>query len=185
MSMQMKDLTRSYYQEAKWLKARYIPTFKEYMRNAMITSDAQMIVTSSFIGMKDIVDEKAFEWVISGCKIIQATEVVGRLMNDIVTHEEEQTREEGHVASSVECYMNEHGMSRERVIEEFEMMIKDAWKEINEEFLRPTSIPMHILMRALNLARAEYTHYKHIDGYTHSKVVKDDIIASYADPIPI
>ncbi|GAB4827228.1 hypothetical protein Ancab_034115, partial [Ancistrocladus abbreviatus] len=181
----VKDLIRSYYVEAKWMKAGYVPTFEEYMRNARITGVAQIITTSSFIGM-DMVDQKAFDWVISGSKIIRATEVVGRLMDDIVTHEEEQTRGGGHVASGVECYMKEHGMSREKVIEEFERMIKDAWKEINEEFLGQTPMPMHILTRTLNLARVVDALYKHIDGYTYSaKVIKDDIIAAYADPILI
>ncbi|GAB4827226.1 hypothetical protein Ancab_034113 [Ancistrocladus abbreviatus] len=98
---------------------------------------------------------------------------------------EEQTRAGGHVASGVECYMKEHHMNRERAVEEIKTKIKYAWKEINEEFLRPTPMPMHILMRALNLVRTEHVFYKDIDGYTYSRGVKDDIMATYAAPIPI
>ncbi|GAB4827235.1 hypothetical protein Ancab_034122 [Ancistrocladus abbreviatus] len=181
----IKDLIGSYFVEVTWLKAGYVPTFEEYMRNGRITSDSQIIITSSFIGMKDMADQKAFDWVISGSKTVRATEVIGRLMNDIVSHEEEQTRAGGHVASGVECYMKEHHMNRERAVEEIKTKIKYAWKEINEEFLRPTPMPMHILMRALNLVRTEHVFYKDIDGYTYSRGVKDDIMATYAAPIPI
>ncbi|KAL9275713.1 Valerianol synthase TPS1G-like protein [Drosera capensis] len=178
----VKDLIRSYYLEAKWLNAGCVPTFEEYMPNARITSAMQILTTSSFMGMKDIADEEAFQWLNSYPKIISGIEVISRLMDDIVTHEEEQAR--GHVASGVECYMKEFGMSRGEVVEIFERMISDAWKDVNEEFLRPTPVSGHLLTRPLNLGRVVEALYKHLDGYTYSaQVIKDDIIAAYADPI--
>ncbi|KAH9602228.1 hypothetical protein KSS87_000068 [Heliosperma pusillum] len=181
------DLIRSYHTEAKWLKAKYVPTFEEYMVNARITGVAQILSTSSIMGMDEIVEEKPFQIIPRAPKAIKACEVIGRLMDDIVSHEEEQAR--GHVASGVECYMKDHNMSREEVVEIFNKMIEDAWKELNEEFLikeNPTEddLPRPVLKRILNLARVVDALYKVIDGYTYSeKLIKEDIITTYLRPI--
>ncbi|KAL6311283.1 hypothetical protein AAG906_013254 [Vitis piasezkii] len=53
----------------------------------------------------------------------------------------------GHVASGIECYMKQYGASEEEVYDEFQKQVVDAWRDINEEFLRPTVVPMPLLMR--------------------------------------
>ncbi|KAL2924930.1 (-)-germacrene D synthase [Bienertia sinuspersici] len=197
------DLIRSYYTEAKWYKAKYVPTFDEYMVNARITGVAQIITTSSLMGMEEIAEVKPFEQIIQAPKAIRACEVIGRIMDDIVSHEEEQAR--GHVASGVECYMKDYNKSREEVVEIFNKMVEDAWKELNKELLinksndNPSSdndndnyndnnnrLPKPVLRRVLNLARVVDALYKVIDGYTYSaKLIKDDIISIYTQPFPI
>ncbi|CAL9144349.1 unnamed protein product, partial [Musa hybrid cultivar] len=49
--------------------------------------------------MGEIATKEAFEWITSFPKIVQASAIIGRIMNDITSHELEQTRE--HVASTV------------------------------------------------------------------------------------
>ncbi|KAE8704278.1 putative Terpene synthase 21 [Hibiscus syriacus] len=126
---------------------------------------------------------EAFEWQRNDPKIMQATNVIGRLMNDIVSHKFEQLRE--HAPSSVECYMKQHNLSEQLTLKAFEKLLEDAWKDVNEECMRPTCIPRDLLLRHLNFARASYLFYKHGDGYTHPEYVKDDIRALFVDPIPI
>ncbi|KAK7405099.1 hypothetical protein VNO78_06294 [Psophocarpus tetragonolobus] len=75
------------------------------------------------------------------------------LMDDIVSNEFEKDR--GHVSSFLECYMSEYGESREVAIHECQKRITNAWKDVNEECLRPTTVPMPFLMRILNLNRCE------------------------------
>ncbi|RVW14961.1 Retrovirus-related Pol polyprotein from transposon TNT 1-94 [Vitis vinifera] len=84
-------------------------------------------------------------------KIVRASAIVCRLMDDMVSHKFEQKR--GHVASAVECYMKQHGASEQETHNEFNKQVRDAWKDINEECLIPTAVPMPILVRVLNLAR--------------------------------
>uniref|UniRef100_A0A803MHT1 Uncharacterized protein n=2 Tax=Chenopodium quinoa TaxID=63459 RepID=A0A803MHT1_CHEQI len=184
------DLIRSYYTEAKWYKAKYVPTFEEYMVNARITGVAQILTTSSLLGMEEIMEVKPFKQIIQAPnKAIRACEIIGRIMDDVVSHEEEQAR--GHVASGVECYMKDYNMSREEVVQIFNKMVEDAWKELNEEFLiksRPgdDDLPKAVLKRVLNLARVVDALYKVIDGYTYSaKLIKGDIISTYTQPIPL
>uniref|UniRef100_A0A2N9FG29 Terpene synthase N-terminal domain-containing protein n=1 Tax=Fagus sylvatica TaxID=28930 RepID=A0A2N9FG29_FAGSY len=108
--------------------------------------------------------KEAFDWIFSNPKIITASSVIGRLMDDIKSHKFEQER--GHAASAVECYMKQHGVSEQVVHDELKRQVDDAWKDINEECMRPTVVPMPLLMRVLNLARVIDVIYKESDGYT-------------------
>ena len=62
----------------------------------------------------------------------------------------------------------------------------NAWKDINQEFLKPTVMPRPVLMRVLNFTRVMDFLYKENDGYTNvGKEVKDAIAALLIDPIPL
>ena len=82
----------------------------------------------------------------------------------------------GHVASGIECYMKQYGASEEEAYDEFQKQVVDAWRDINEEFLRPTVVPMPLLMCVLNLSRVMDVIYTGGDGYTHvGKVMKNNV----------
>ncbi|KAM4103019.1 hypothetical protein ACJW30_06G047500 [Castanea mollissima] len=179
----MKNQVRAYFYEAKWFHQKHIPTMDEYMRIALVTSGYSMLATTSLVGMGDIVTKDSFEWLFSDPKIVRASAVVCRLMDDIVSHKFEQKR--GHVASAVECYMAERSGTEEEAINEFCKQVTDAWKDINKECLCPTTVPMPILMRILNLARVIDVVYKDEDGYTHAGIVLKDFVTSMLiDPVP-
>nr|AGV28055.1 sesquiterpene synthase [Azadirachta indica var. indica] len=180
----MKTVVKNYFLETKWCHKKYVPKMNEYMIVALVTSAYSMLATTSFVGMGDIVTKEAFEWLFSNPKMIIASSVVCRLMDDIVSHKFEQKR--GHVASSIECFMKEHGASEEEACNEFQKKITNAWKDINEECLRPTSVPMPLLLRILNLTRVIDVIYKDEDGYTHAGVVLKGYVASFLiDPVPV
>jgi hypothetical protein len=58
----------------------------EYMRIALVTSAYSMLATTSLVGMGDIVTENAFKWLFNDPKLVRASAVVCRLMDDIVSH---------------------------------------------------------------------------------------------------
>ncbi|GMY31546.1 sesquiterpene synthase 2-like, partial [Fagus crenata] len=179
----MKLLVRAYFDEGKWFHQDYVPTMEEYMHVALKSSGYPMLTAVSFLGMGDIVTKEAFDWIFSNPKIITASSVIGRLMDDIQSHKFEQER--GHAASAVECYMKQHGVSEQVVHDELKMQVDDAWKDINEECMRPTVVPMPLLMRVLNLARVIDVIYKESDGYTHvGKEMKDNIASVLIDAVP-
>ncbi|XP_050288805.1 sesquiterpene synthase 2-like [Quercus robur] len=180
----MKLLVRAYFDEAKWFHQNYIPTMEEYMHIALKTSGYPMLTAISFLGMGDIVTKEAFDWIFSNPKIITASSIIGRLMDDMKSHKFEQER--GHAASAVECYMKQHGVSEQVVHDEFNRQVANAWKDINEECIRPTFVPMPLLMRVLNLARVIDVIYKEGDGYTHvGKEMKNNVALVLIDPVPI
>ncbi|KAE8125665.1 hypothetical protein FH972_020444 [Carpinus fangiana] len=180
----MKNQVRAYFHEAKWFHKKHIPTMEEYMPIALVSCGYSALATTSFIGMGDIVTEDAFEWLLNYPNIVRASEVICRLMDDIVSHEFEQKR--GHVASAIECYVIQNGATEEEAINEFRKEVADAWKDINKEFLYPTAVPMPLLTRILNLARVMDVLYKDEDGYVHAGTVLKDFVASLlVDPVPL
>lgn len=56
------------------------------MSLALVTSGYFMLATISFLGMGDIVTSDSFEWLFNNPKIVKASELVGRLMDDMVSH---------------------------------------------------------------------------------------------------
>ena len=68
----------------------------------------------------------------------------------------------------MECYIKQHGVSEEEAYVEINKMVSDSWKDINEELLEPTSMPVPLLSCILNFARVIDVVYKDGDGYTYS-----------------
>ena len=90
----------------------------------------------------------------------------------------------GHVASAVECYMNQYGVSEEQAYNEFQKQIENGWLDINQEWLKPTAVPMPILDRVLTLTRTADVFYKEQDEYTHvGKAMKGYITSLFINPI--
>ncbi|XP_031092796.1 (-)-germacrene D synthase-like [Ipomoea triloba] len=180
---EMKIFVRTQLKENKWLRDRCTPKFEEYMKLATETCGLRLLLTTSLVGMQeDFVTKEAFDWVTKGALIVEAASVICRLMDDIAGHEFEQQR--GHVASSVECYMNEYKKSKEDTYKELQERVINAWKDINQECFKPL-FPMPILTRALNFSRIMDTLYDDGDSYTHSKTkMKDYITSLFVDPVP-
>ncbi|KAK9277827.1 hypothetical protein L1049_027383 [Liquidambar formosana] len=182
----MKNQARAYFMEAKWSSEKYVPTIEEYLHVASPSSTYPLFTTTSFSRMGDFVTKEAFEWVLNEPNtIVNAASIIGRILNDLVSHEFEQKRE--HVASAVECYMKQHGVSKQEAHEELQKQVTNAWKDINQECLKPTmAIPMTLLTQVLNLARVSYVVYRDGDGYTNSNLLlKDYIVSLLIDPIAI
>ncbi|KAL5737834.1 hypothetical protein ACOSP7_030595 [Xanthoceras sorbifolium] len=185
---EMKKLVKAYCVEAKWCNESYVPTMEEYMDISLVTTCYPMLAITSFLGMGKIANRDVLEWSSNDNypKIIKASTIICRLMDDIVSHEFEQKRQ--HVVSSIECYMKQDaGVSEEEVIKMFRKEIFNAWKDINQEFLKPTAAaaPMPILTRILNLSRVMDVIYKDDDGYTNSHVIKHYIDSLLLNSFPL
>ncbi|KAI5333506.1 hypothetical protein L3X38_023637 [Prunus dulcis] len=180
-----KTSAKAYFDEAKWFHEGCIPNMEEYMRVATASVGNTILSTISLLGMGDIVTKESFEWLLTDPKILRASNIIIRLMDDIVSTKFEKER--GHVASAIDCYMKQYRVSDEQeIIDVFNKQIVDSWKDMNEEFLRPTSMPMPILVRIVNLTRVVDLLYKKDDGYTHvGKVMKDGVACYFIDPAPI
>ncbi|KAF5936529.1 hypothetical protein HYC85_027658 [Camellia sinensis] len=155
------------------------------MKNALVTSTGPVHITSCFMGLEaDVASTEAFEWILTKPnKMVDASSAIGRLIDDVMCHDEEQER--GHVATGLDCYMKQHGVSKQEAIVELYKMIENAWMDINEEMLKPTAISMKLLIRVLKLSRILDVVYKYVDGYTHPEIIKDHVISLFEDPIPI
>ncbi|XP_015965435.1 probable terpene synthase 2 [Arachis duranensis] len=181
---QFKKVVQAYMGEARWFNNNYTPTTEDYIHTSTISCTYPLLTTASYIEMEEGATQDIFKWVASEPKIVKASSIICRIMDDIVSNEFEQER--GHVVSVLECYMKEHGVSREEAIQESQKRVTDAWKDINEECLRPTQIPMPFLVRVVNLARYMAVMYKDENSYTHAGgVMKEHIEALLVDLVPI
>ncbi|KDP35929.1 hypothetical protein JCGZ_09901 [Jatropha curcas] len=180
---EFKELLRAYRMEAQWFNDGYVPMFGEYLPNGATSSSYGVIAAVSFIGMEKFAGFKEYEWLKADPKIANASKIIGRLLNDIVSHKDEQKR--GDCASSVECYTKEYGVTEEKAVEEILKICGDAWKDINEECMRPTSVSRPILECLLNLGRVSELVYKFDDAYTNPSSLKDKVISLYLEPLTL
>ncbi|KAK2975014.1 hypothetical protein RJ640_000220 [Escallonia rubra] len=164
----MKDLVRAYNTEAKWFIEGYLPRFDEYMGIGTVTSTYFLLTTTSFLGMAELATKDAFDWLRTKPKSLMACITICRLVDDVATYEE-------------------HEVSKEEAMSEFMRRVEDAWKDLNKELMKPTSVSEHLLMRIMNLARFIDVTYNHSeDGYTHSeKILKAHILELLVNPIDV
>ncbi|XP_056166783.1 (-)-germacrene D synthase-like isoform X2 [Syzygium oleosum] len=182
----MKNLVRAYFTEAKWFHQNHVPTMEEYMPIALQSAAVELLLVTLLLGMGDFVTKDAFDWVLYvDPKMVKAVKLVVRLLDDIAGHKFEQER--GHVASSVECFMKQYGVTEEEAKEELRKQVADAWKDINEELHCPTIIPRPLLVRIHNFARTMHVVYKdEIDLYTHGVTeFKKHVTSLYVNPLPM
>ncbi|XP_048134940.1 (-)-germacrene D synthase-like isoform X2 [Rhodamnia argentea] len=182
----MKNHLRTYFAEAKWFHQNHIPTMEQYMPIASTSTGCELLLGTSLLGMGDIVTKKDFDWLVfSDPKMVKASEVVARLMGDIAGHKMEQKR--GHSASSVECFMKQYGVTEEEAKDNLRKQVVDAWKDMNEEVRRPTTVPKLLLMRILNLARVYHVVYNdEKDNYSHAGTkFKENVTTLLVDPLPM
>ncbi|XP_058100953.1 (-)-germacrene D synthase-like [Magnolia sinica] len=181
---EMKVLVQSYLDEAKWVNRRHVPKIEEHLHVSLLSCGFSLLIGVGYVGMGDVASKEVFDWLNTHPKFVMDLSIVCRLVDDIVGHHFEQERE--HVASTVECYMKEHGVSEEEACTKLREMIAMGWKDINKACLRPTVIPLPLLLRGTNLPRVIEDLYIHGDGYTHSKhETKEKVIALLVDPVPI
>ncbi|XP_022717944.1 (+)-delta-cadinene synthase isozyme A [Durio zibethinus] len=180
----MIRLAQAYLLEAKWTHLNYKPTFEEFRANALPTSGYAMLAITAFVGMGDVITPETFEWAASDPKIIKASTIICRFMDDVAEHKFNHRREDD--CSAIECYMEQYCVSAEEAYAEFNKHIESSWKDMNQEFLKPTEMPVPVLNRSLNLARVMDVLYREGDGYTHvGKAAKGGITSLLIDPIPL
>jgi hypothetical protein len=57
------------------------------VRNGLTTSAYGVVMAASFLGMEEVAGGEEYEWLKSNPKIIKAGNMIGRLMNDLASHE--------------------------------------------------------------------------------------------------
>ncbi|KAG5569797.1 hypothetical protein H5410_059563 [Solanum commersonii] len=173
-----------YFQEAKWYYGKKVPKMEQYMKNGIPTSGYLLLATTSLLGMGETATKDAFDWLTTEPPILVASCIITRLLNDLLSHEEEQKR--GDVVSGVECYMKEYGVTKEEAHTKIRKIIENYWKDLNAEYFKVdvAIIPRVLLMPIINLTRVSEFIYKDGDAYTFSKNnLKDTISEILVDPI--
>ncbi|EOA32912.1 hypothetical protein CARUB_v10016237mg [Capsella rubella] len=172
-------------QISKWARTGHVPTFDEYMKVGLLTAGMSDYAAYCFIGMEDINEKEAFEWLDSRPLIIEALNVMFRIANDIGSYETEMNR--GEVANGLNCYMKQYGVTKDEASQELRKMYIDHRKVVMEEFMNTHDhVPRQVLLRCLNFARLFDVFYKEGDGYSEPKGKIEHFLTSlYVHPIPL
>ncbi|CAN4114432.1 unnamed protein product [Withania somnifera] len=127
--------------------------------------------------------KEMFDWMMNKPQILVASAIIGRVIDDIATYKIE--KEKGQLVTGIECYMQENNLSVDEASARLSDIAENAWKDLNEECIKPTCMPSEILMRVVNLTRLIDVVYKNNqDGYSNPKNnVKSIIEALLVNPI--
>lgn len=81
--------------------------------------------------------------------------------------------------------MKQYGLSEEEAVQLIRTKVSDAWKDTNQAFLKPTSVPTRVLIPVLNYSRVMDTLYKECDGLTNSHAIKDYVASVLLKSFPL
>ncbi|KAJ7981642.1 Terpene synthase [Quillaja saponaria] len=178
-------LVRAYLKEAEWCHEDYVPSYEKYLEVASVTACQENINTVCCLGMGNIANKELFDWVMGHPKSVCASNVIGRLMGDIGSHKFEQKRK--HVASAVECYMKQFGVTEEEAVEKLEEQVRNRWKDINEDCLmKPDVVPVVVVDSIVNFTRLFNVLYgDRSDKFTKGELLKSYVALLFVNPIPI
>ncbi|CAL1373213.1 unnamed protein product [Linum trigynum] len=173
--------------EARWRSDCHVPSLEEYLKHANITSSYFFVCPSAYLGIgPEVATREAFEWVTSKTnKMVMASASICRVQNDIMSYPFEQERL--HVASAVQCYVKEHGVSDEEATQVLLGRIADAWKDMTEVMCcqKPTPFPTALLSPVINFARSISVIYLKADAFTYPQLLKERIAALFVHPVPL
>ncbi|GJN12347.1 hypothetical protein PR202_ga30618 [Eleusine coracana subsp. coracana] len=181
----LKMLVRGNSEEIRWRDEHYIPeTINEHLELSGITVGAFQVAVSSFVGMGDIVTKEILDWLLTYPRLMKGYTTIARLSNDIASTKREQTGD--HYASTVQCYMLQHGTTMHEACEEIKELIDDSWKDVMKAYVTTTTEQPKVVARTVvDFARTADYIYKKTDAFTFSHTIKDMIALLYLEPTTV
>uniref|UniRef100_A0A0E0KP72 Uncharacterized protein n=1 Tax=Oryza punctata TaxID=4537 RepID=A0A0E0KP72_ORYPU len=172
-----------YLQEAEWSNEKHKPSFQDQVVLSTKSSAVQLVCVAAAVGWGDAMTAEAFEWASSGNATVVACAKIGRFLNDIAAFKRGKNR--GDVASSVECYMNENGVTSDVAFAKIDLLIEDEWRTMNlNRFEHQEMLP--IVQRVVNFAVSLVLFYDgRMDAYTFAPLLTEVIKSLFVRPIPI
>nr|WBW04375.1 terpene synthase [Ficus heteromorpha] len=161
------DFCKSLFVEAKWYHTGYMPTFKEYLSNAWISSSGPLLLLHSFFSMPHEVGKeiRSPDFLEKNQDLVYNISLIIRLCNDIGTSAAEQER--GDAPSSIVCYMQEMKVSEDVARTHIQGMIAKTWQKINKKCFTgevPAALFSFIDI-ALNAPRVAHSLYQAGDAF--------------------
>ncbi|KAF8721050.1 hypothetical protein HU200_023464 [Digitaria exilis] len=176
-------ISKSYLQEAEWSYHDYIPSFNDHVNVSTISAGGQVMCVGLLVGMGGVATKEAFEWAIGSTDAVRACGEVSRFMDDMADFK--RGRNKMDVATSVECYMNEHNVTSEVALTKIGSFVDDAWKTLNQALFEHRAL-LPVLQRARNFAMSMMIIFlDQKDGYTNSKVLEETLKNQFVKHIPL
>ncbi|WVZ56917.1 hypothetical protein U9M48_007383 [Paspalum notatum var. saurae] len=176
-------LSSNYLQEAEWFHGGYRPRFEDQVKVSTVCSGAPFATVGLLVGMgDDVATKEALEWATNGTDAAKAFAEVTRFMNDLASFKRGKNKND--VASSVECYINEHGVTAEVAVAKIDSMVEDAWKTINTARFEHNELLLPAVQRVVNLTVSMPLMYgDKKDAFTFSDGLKGVIKRLFLKPV--
>ena len=81
------------------------------------------------------------------------------------------------ISKSIECYMKENQASEKKAREYIQLLVDEAWKEMNMARLAYSPLSPKFQEIAINFARTAHCMYQHGDGHGHQNSEMDKHIS--------
>ncbi|KAF8708710.1 hypothetical protein HU200_030092 [Digitaria exilis] len=181
-----KMQSRLYLQEATWSYEKHMPTFKEHSDVAVMSS---FVPTVCLVGLlfaeDDVATEQAVKWAFGMPYMYIASGEIGRFLNDVASYKMGKNKKD--VASSVECYIKEHGVTGDEAVAAIAAMVELAWRRINQGCLEMRDRALQPAARSVVgvSTTLEVMYLGGRDGYTFGRDIKDLIVRLFIDPVPL
>ncbi|KAL5210536.1 hypothetical protein ABZP36_006159 [Zizania latifolia] len=181
-----KQLSEYYHREAQWSSDKYMPSFAEHVELSIMSSGYQMLGMVALVGVHDgaTVTMEVFEWLASFPDLVRASVEIGRFLNDIVS--DKVRRNQKDFPSTVECYMEEHGVDWEAAMVAVAALAEHAWRTINRARIEVDPARLLAAQLVVNLTRVlEVMYHCGQDRYTFAADLKGIITNLFLDPVPM
>ena len=77
----------AYTKEAEWSQAKYVPSFDEYIDNAIVSASLRIVVLISALFTGEILKDEVLSKIGHGSKFLHLMGLTGRLVNDTKTYQ--------------------------------------------------------------------------------------------------
>ncbi|GFQ01033.1 gamma-cadinene synthase [Phtheirospermum japonicum] len=181
----VKEICRAHSQALKWTMGEPMSSFENYVANSVITSVLYVTCSATIPGVKSV-NKETIDWLKSEPKIVRASAMVCRYLDDLGSHERES--HEGTLLTGLDFYMKHHGLSMQETKDKFVELAEDSWKDLNTEWimLKTSKVPKDMVEEVLGYARAAEVFYRNReDGYAKPEVMAPLIDALFLDPMII
>ncbi|CAL5053932.1 unnamed protein product [Urochloa decumbens] len=176
--------SRNYLKEARWFNQNYTPSFKEHVDISIMSTGLPMLYIAALTGASQVVTKEAFDWALDMPDMVLACAEVGRFLNDVASYKLGKSKQDA--ASSLECYMKDHGMTAEDAMVAFATMVEHAWRRVNQACMELDREILPAAQIVVNMTRTLGTMYhRGRDGYTFGRSLKETITFLFLGDIPV
>ncbi|KAK7251354.1 hypothetical protein RIF29_34467 [Crotalaria pallida] len=168
------DIFEAFLKEAKWYNQGYMPTFKEYLNNGVISAGSYMAMVHATFLIGESFSKETMSMMKPYPRLFSCSGEILRLWDDLGTSSEEQER--GDNACSIQCHMKENNISDEiESRKHIRQLIGKLWLELNGLAMN-TTLPLSVVKASLNMSRTAQVIYQH--GDDKSTYTVDDYVQS-------
>ncbi|CAA7013456.1 unnamed protein product [Microthlaspi erraticum] len=182
---ELKIYLRANLRFAEWAQTDLVPTtLDEYFEIGGTEVTMHISVGGTFLALGKTDRDKAYEWLKSRPKYIQAQAKRGRLMNDITGFYDDMSR--GYKPNAVNYYMKQYNVTEDEALADLHMMVRELDKTVNEEFLKTAKkMPRKILRGPIGFGNTVVFSYRFGEEFTFPERFKEHITSLFVNLIPL